>query len=68
MNYELKPREQVNARGITIEDSYWEFARKLGRGNASRGIRIALYEASISRSEGTICESDTKNNNEVRAL
>lgn len=47
MNYELKPREQVNARGITIEDSYWEFARQLGRGNASRGIRIALYEISL---------------------
>lgn len=49
MNHELKPREQVNARGITIEDSYWEFARQLGNGNASRGIRLALYEAFLSK-------------------
>ena len=51
MNYELKQREQVNARGITIEDSYWEFARKLGRGNASRGIRIALYRTYLAEKE-----------------
>ena len=58
MNYELKPREQVNARGITIEDSYWEFARQLGRGNASRGIREALYRVSLSNSNKAICEND----------
>lgn len=48
MNHELKPREQVNARGITIEDSYWEFARQLGHGNASKGIRLALYQAFLA--------------------
>jgi hypothetical protein len=48
MQNTLKPRtrhERLFPRTITIEDSYWEFAKKYGEGNASRGIRTALYAA-----------------------
>ena len=45
MNIDLKPREQAHNRSITIEDSYWQFAKHLGQGNASNGIRKALYKA-----------------------
>ena len=45
MSIELKPREPAGNHSITIEDSYWQFAKQLGNGNASAGIRKALYEA-----------------------
>jgi len=43
METELKPRERTNKRNITVEDSYWHFAKRYGNGNASAGIRKALY-------------------------
>lgn len=39
----LKPREKADKHNITIENSYWDFAKKYGDGNASEGIRKALY-------------------------
>jgi hypothetical protein len=58
MDNELKPREHVCPRTITIENSYWEFAKQLGQGNASKGIRRALYEASVNNS-GKITRKDS---------
>ena len=29
-------------RAITLEDTFWELAKTIGEGNASRGIRYAL--------------------------
>jgi hypothetical protein len=29
-------------RAITLEDAYWEYAKEIGHGNASEGLRIAL--------------------------
>lgn len=59
MNHELNPHEPVNVHGITLGDSYWKFAVELGRGNASRGIREALYRASLSNSNKAVCENDS---------
>lgn len=38
-----EPREKSGKRNITIENSYWHFAKRYGNGNASAGIRKALY-------------------------
>ena len=65
MNHELNPHEPVNVHGITLGDSYWKFAVELGRGNASRGIREALYRVSLSDGR-EIRTPDTGENNEVR--
>lgn len=67
MNHELDPHEPVNVHGITLGDSYWKFAIKLGQGNASRGIREALYRVSLSNG-GEVRGANTKENNEVRLL
>ena len=46
MNDELLFTNQpARSRTITIEDQYWELARQLGHGNASKGIRAAIYQA-----------------------
>ena len=44
LNLPEQRTEKANRRSITIEDSFWEFADKLGSGNASQGIRIALLK------------------------
>ncbi len=59
MKHELDPHEPVDVHGITLGNSHWEFAKFLGRGNASRGIREALYRTSLSISDKTVCEDDT---------
>ena len=48
----LLPHEPARNRTITIEDRYWNIARQLGQGNASRGIRAALYKAAHSDTHG----------------
>lgn len=53
MNVKLKPREKVGNHSITLENSYWQFAKELGNGNASAGIRKALYEAYANKESST---------------
>lgn len=59
MKHELNPHEPADVHGITLGNSYWEFAKQLGSGNASKGIRIALYEVSLSKSNNSVCDDDT---------
>lgn len=60
----LLPHEPARNRTITIEDRYWNIARNLGQGNASRGIRAALYKAAASdpklREGGKVAGSDAR--------
>jgi hypothetical protein len=58
METELKPREITNKRTITIEDSYWHFAKRFGEGKASVGIRKALYIAYKLQGQDTQPPSD----------
>lgn len=54
MNNELLfPKGPARARTITLEDGYWDFAKSLGRGKVSQGIRIALYKAFVAEKEDT---------------
>ena len=43
----------ARSRTITIEDRYWDFARSIGGGNISRGIRMALYAAATKNGTET---------------
>lgn len=36
------PTTPVNRRTFSIEDAFYEYARDLGNGNASKGLRVAL--------------------------
>lgn len=54
MNNELLfPKGPAKARTITLEDGYWDFAKSLGGGKVSQGIRIALYKAFVVEKEDT---------------
>jgi hypothetical protein len=62
MNDELLFTNQpARSRTITIEDQYWELARQLGHGNASKGIRAAIYQATTGNSRNTETTASTKN-------
>ena len=44
------PTTPVNRRTFSIEDAFYEYARELGNGNASKGVRIAMaYHARHSQ-------------------
>ena len=68
MSHELNPHDSVSPHGITLSDSYWEFAKQLGRGNASKGIRKALYEMSLSDGNRATREEDSREVNELCLL
>lgn len=65
MKHELNPHEPVDVHGITLGNSYWEFAKFLGRGNASKGIRRALYEVSLSNGNKPTRENDSGEANKM---
>ena len=68
MKHELNPHEQADVHGITLGNSYWEFAKQLGSGNASKGIRRALYEMSLGNSDKAISEDTSRKADEIRIL
>jgi len=68
MSHELNPHDSVSPHGITLSDSYWEFAKQLGSGNASKGIRRALYEMSLGNSDKAISEDTSRKADEIRIL
>lgn len=36
------PTSPVSRRSFSIEEEFYEYARRLGNGNASKGLRVAL--------------------------
>jgi len=69
MNDELLFTNQpARSRTITIEDKYWELARQLGHGNASKGIRAAIYQATISNSGEPTSKANSKSSDAAARL
>ena len=69
MNDELLFTNQpARSRTITIEDQYWELARQLGHGNASKGIRAAIYQATVGNSEEHIRKANSKSSDAATRL
>ena len=61
----LFSQERAYPRNITLSKSFWELARQFGHGNASKGIRAALYEKSISDSRRNIRNGDAEEADEL---
>lgn len=63
--YMLFAGEPAQTYNISIESSYWKLAKQFGDGNASRGIRRVLYQATISAGNETVCKKDSTSVDEL---